>query len=344
MIACFHATSASAQCGGPLYVSPNGPIVWKAPIPIPYKIGRDPAGNLPDAGLQKAIETAFGAWNAVPTTAIRFKFNGFLGVPVDSLQAFKNVTQDLQGGGVVVFDANGAILEEALGNDNSRGVYGITKPIRKGNEIVAFYSLINGKMAANPQILVASMIHEFGHVAGLDHSQVNADIADGGDKAAYSLLPAMFPVRLDPQTQTGMLMPDDVAWISMLYPAPPFRQKYGVIRGRVDQDTRATPRLGANVVAIRIQGQTESLVDQFSCVTDWLGNGDGQFSIPVTPGVYKLRIEAVRPAFCGASSVGPHAKNARALSFAEPVNPSDLISGIVVNAGVNCNLGVLVEK
>jgi hypothetical protein len=110
------------------------------------------------------------------------------------------------------------------------------------------------------------------------------------------------------------------------------------IRGRIVRADN-TPVLGANVIAV-LQGDAQSSrTYQYSCVSDWLKQGNAEFLIPVKPGKYRLHLEPVATRFTGGSSVGPHARSPSDSSFVNPIESSDPANVLDVTAGTETNAG-----
>ncbi|MBI1974137.1 hypothetical protein HYS54_04960 [Candidatus Micrarchaeota archaeon] len=86
------------------------------------------------------------------------------------------------------------------------------------------------------------LLHEVGHVLGLDHTPLNRD-------SSYYQPVMGRPISVD----RGLLLHvDDEAWISGIYPGPTFKDNYGWITGRVVPDDKdPTPLPNVHVVAIR---------------------------------------------------------------------------------------------
>jgi hypothetical protein len=128
------------------------------------------------------------------------------------------------------------------------------------------------------------------------------------------------------------LGPDDVAWVSKLYPAPGFATTYGTISGYVLFYDGISHAQGVNVIARQLDDtgtwQSESLRVAFSAVSglyftgnpgqavtghntsgDPTGSRDplliGYYEIPVLPGSYTVQVESVFNGFVGGSGVGP---------------------------------------
>lgn len=337
--------SHACQAGGPLYFG-NAPIVWDITAPIKYSIDKGKLGPISEADIQGAIKDAFQAWTDVSTAAITFKFDKVLDDDVETLADYQVATENETGGNVVILDDNGDIVAEIYGEANRSRILGFAAPVVNGNKITAFYSLMNGNLAVNRTTFLSTLIHEFGHAVGLDHSQIHADMAGDGNAANDKYIPTMFPTSSDDDTLLGTLNEDDIAWISYLYPSPTFVTTYGLIKGRlVRPGSAATPVKGANVIAIRTgMGVTaeESRMLRCSCVCDWLTKGTGEFVIPVRKGTYRLHIEPIRSDFTGGSSVGPYSEKATSASFVNPVDESDPQATATVNAGNSQDLGTIV--
>jgi hypothetical protein len=101
--------------------------------------------------------------------------------------------------------------------------------LNTSGKIVSGFAALNG--GAGTRLLDATMVHEFGHMLGLDHTQLNSGAAGclADDNAN---IPTMFPV-LFPGANPVVPKTDDRAWISKLYPNVSFAASYGMITGRV---------------------------------------------------------------------------------------------------------------
>jgi hypothetical protein len=209
-------------------------------------------------------------------------------------------------------------------------------------------SVLNGKDVNGPADTVdlkAVMIHEFGHMIGLDHSQLNVECLGffGCSGAALEGLPTMFPFLVDGSAMSTP-SPDDIAGLSQLYPETVndpangkvvYETTTGVITGHILFSDGATPAEGFNVVARAVDDPATPSVDEskslaVSNVSGYLFTGDagnpisqfagftpslfgsrdtsllGFYYIPgLPPGNYTVEIEAVDESFTGGSGVGP---------------------------------------
>ena len=139
----------------------------------------------------------------------------------------------------VVFDASGSLLTQ-LGLDPF--VIGFTSLCALDHvtgHIRSAMVFLNGQFVdgtsdfSNPEIDVdqfeEAAAHEFGHFVGLDHSQINAEVLNQApDNCGADLLaglPLMFPFaqcQARKSASLPVLAPDDMAWISKLYPSGTF--------------------------------------------------------------------------------------------------------------------------
>jgi hypothetical protein len=148
-------------------------------------------------------------------------------------------------------------------------------------------------------LVKAVMIHEFGHLIGLDHAQVNLDCLTDSSCDGIDGVPTMFPVLID-EDGGAMSTPaaDDVAALSALYPGASFTSSMGRITGHVFFSDGVTPAQGFNVIARRTD---DPLVIAVSNVSGYLFTAcEGN---PVTPYPYED---------CG-SSISPYGSRAQAL-------------------------------
>jgi Matrixin len=302
------------------------------------------------------VSTAFQAWQNVATANINFKRQGQLGADVTSTNVL-GVLNSLENcgtlpaapaGGIakpvtIIYDTDGTLFT-ALGYDpnTTGGVATALCPTSDGtnNLYNRGEAILNGKDSSQAQ-LTAIMVHEFGHMIGLDHSQVNLDclnktsacISDG----SIAGVPIMFPVLIDNKTNPA---PDDVAGLSVLYPETannsptqiPF-SAMGEIQGRVFFADGVTPAQGFNVIARSVANPRTVAVSNVSGFLFTEDVGDvaipgslqdepyfshdqaliGYYDIPgLPPGDYTLEVESINNAgqfpFVGGSSLGPIGK------------------------------------
>ncbi len=335
---------------------PGQPFVWTI-HPVTYWTDRGTLGVLSNSAATSLVQSSFQVWQAVPTASISFSQAGQLPQDVTSYNILTvlndmaacstpldpNSATVIARDRTVIFDSDGSATE-ALGGDPS-GVLGFTIPLCwSSNGTTNFYqrtaAVFNGQFASLANSTMEStMIHEFGHMIGLDHSQINLeclmDFCAGSELAG---IPIMLPVAVSDRIT---LSTDDVAGISALYPEtvddPPNRVPFntlGRIQGHVYFSDGITPAQGFNVVARNTSDPARIAVSNVSgflftaCVGvpatvlppprgdcgPIFGSTDptliGVYDLPgLPPGTYTVEVEAINDSwpmpFILGSSVGP---------------------------------------
>jgi hypothetical protein len=241
-------------------------------MPIRYAVDRGPLGvSHNNAVGQALIASATAAWQAVPTTAIRFSNAGGISLGLDdddqdvnTLPEYAAVEAACLNGdhSPIIFDANGRLLRDlgfdplVLGFARSCALDRVTGHIRSA------LLLLNGLCLTSPGLSLdefeETVAHEFGHFIGLDHSQT-LDVmnrpAGFCDLETLTSLPIMFPFAYcQARKPLGLpvLAPDDAAWVSKLYPSASFSSTYGTISGFIYFTDGLSQFQGANVLAQRV--------------------------------------------------------------------------------------------
>lgn len=252
----------------------------------------------------------------------------------------------------VIFDANGSLIQ-ALGEDPLViGFSSTCKLDAVSGHIQSALILLNGEFqdgvsspsTSNYEISAdqfdEAITHEMGHFLGLGHSQINLAMYQSGyvnncPVDGLAGLPLMFPIEFCQSRKSAglpILAPDDIAWISKLYPSGTYAANYGTISGFVLFSDGITHVQGVNVIARRVDdpntAQDESQRIAVSVVSGYLFTGNpgqsvttdntagsefgsrnpaliGYYEIPVTPGTYTIQTENIDSSFTRGSSVGP---------------------------------------
>jgi hypothetical protein len=353
LLALAAVAAITAYAAAPLYVggpdaAPGVPYTWKI-NPLTYWTDQGSLGTLNNTAANNLVAAAFQAWQGISTTSISFQNAGSLGADVtaNNIGAVENALYNCStlpgdpAGGIakprtIVYDRDGSIIQSWGEDPNS--VLGEATPLcltsdGTNNNFNRGFAIINGKWASSTTIVKAVMTHEFGHLIGLDHAQVNLDCLDNPSCDGIDGLPTMFPVLID---DVAMSTPaaDDVAAISALYPGPRLTSSMGRITGHVFFSDGMTPAQGFNVIARRTG---DPLVTAVSSVSGYLFTADagnpfiqvnttsyqtpnpygsrdqaliGYYDIPgLPPGDYTVEVEAINNSgeypFVGGSSVGP---------------------------------------
>jgi hypothetical protein len=246
-------------------------VTW-ARSPVRWFSANTAAPGVSSAQFQQSVSAAFATWEAVPTATVGFEFGGFTGAaPSDddglSVFGFENHS-DLDR----TLAATSFTIDFFTGNIVESDVFFNT----------AFEWSTSG--AANGFDLQSVATHEIGHFIGLGHSLLGeTEMQPGGSRRVLASASVMFPIALGRGvTVDRALQPDDIAGVSIDYPAGDFSQDTGSIQGRVRLGGRGV--FGAHVVAFNLR--TGDLVGAFAL------NAEGEFLIGgLSPGVYAVRVE-----------------------------------------------------
>jgi hypothetical protein len=346
LLAVFSSGVMITQAGGPNRVTGTGattegnPYRW-APNPISYVTDQGGLGNLNNSQANSLVLSAFQTWQSVGTTNISFQKTGSLSYDVSAGNIINfrdnlwNCSDNTQPVNSIVYDINGSAFA-ALGLDiySTLGISEITCADDVNGLYLRSWVALNGWFILSGVVtsdyFKAVMVHEFGHLVGLDHSQINLDCyltsCTAGERAG---VPVMFPVLLDDAAAT--LATDDIAAISAMYPSSGFSSTTGRIQGRVMFADGLTPAQGYNVIARNVGDPQRTAV---SCVSGFLftaaagnslvpagqdtesqyGSRDqvliGYYDLPGLPvGDYTIEVEAINNSgeipFIEGSGVGP---------------------------------------
>lgn len=236
---------------------------------IRFFLASDGFSTTNTAAELNALRAAFGQWQAVPNTHLKFEEAG-LTAPPPNLDALDNKN--------VVYWAKTNTLVST--NSDISGALGYTLYSTLLNKTMLeadivfngveyhWFTDLNNPVSTNVSV-EAVALHEIGHLIGLSHSPVGGATMLWGSSRG-------------PSVQLG-LSPDDVAAAQYLYPVA--LSNYGSIKGTV---TRAgSPILGATVFA---QDTAANVVQ--GTVT----RSDGSYLLTaLPPGNYQVRVSPLDP-------------------------------------------------
>lgn len=296
--------------GGPLIVREGEPGRWAGPIP--YSIESGNLGSLSNAEASQLIRAAAEKWRSLATSQADFQELPPLAVDLNPDNIFDYFDGNPIGGGAprkenpVVFDDDGGVVDLLLGEGAKETILGFAGPRfidKTSKEFVSAFAVFNGTLSESPSFTRA-VLHELGHLIGLDHTQANHALASNLIESDDGFVPVMYPFILP----EGALEParDDSAWVSWLQPQDGFAENTGSIRGRVLRRDGSS-LAGANVVAVKVDGTGAEMPSEVvSVVSGYLVDNGGDFTLPgLQPGDYALFIEPLDPLFVDGSSVGP---------------------------------------
>jgi hypothetical protein len=342
--------SSPALCGGPRKTTAAGqPILWDTSIPIAYFVDRGGLGTLSNDAANQLVADGFKTWGSVEGAGITFVMAGQLLEDIDGT-SYRTDAYPPAGSGIsaIVYDSDGSVLESELGEGAQDDILGITSyDLVADGELREVAVILNGRCFdgdsgdASPcevsyEELRGVVLHELGHFAGLDHSDLNrefvrdgrcandgtiactadADCAAAGGGCAYrasnnAVLPTMFPVESEDDSTLATLHLDDELALARLYPQVPFPSGGGTVQGRVCGVDGMTPVNGANVV---LRNLADPYVLAASAVSGDVRppgapSRDGFFRIEgLPPGNYSLEVRGLPPAFSGPLAVGQHGR------------------------------------
>lgn len=312
--------SSKAWCGGPLIVNNGVVAVWSENNRlVSYNLDQGRLGNLSSSQALSLVASAFDAWSKVSTSTLRFsRSSQYLPVDVTSSNYVQTLNSLADGVNPVIYDNDGEIIDDLMGNNAKDYILGFASVYTSGNSIVMARTFLNGyfisRQKQTQNDVYNTLVHEIGHICGLDHSQYSREVAFNDITSDDDVLSVMFPYSMG-MAERKSLAPDDLAAISSLYPTTYFTNSTGAISGTVKRGSKALP--GVNIIARDISDPVNKI---YSTVTGTYASKSGVYTLKgLPPGDYTILAEAIDSSFTSTSSVGHYAENSSGLSFQSPV-------------------------
>ncbi|MEW6236286.1 MAG: hypothetical protein AB1656_12945 [Candidatus Omnitrophota bacterium] len=337
-------TALDAAGGGPLRMYQNQPILWEpSSFPIQYNIDLGNLGALTNEEAAALIMDAFRMWEESPGSTLSFLRGGDLPVNVDKSNFTRYLDGAMPGVNPIVFDDDGSIIRSLYGAGMEEEYLGFAGAVNYvGAKITAAEAVFNGyyikKYNLDPKAFLATVLHELGHLIGLDHSQQFRHLAYDGVGWNDLFIPIMLPTAADDESARISLTDDDKTAAANLYPQTSLYEQTGIIAGTVKRGTQELP--GVNVIARRVGSSTDQV---YSSVSGTYAMNQGKYRIAgLPPGKYQVWIEPIDSYFWGSSSVGRYAQYKSSASFVDPP-PAQYYNGNSANSGGSAWTPVTVE-
>ncbi len=233
-------------------------------LAIRFRLGQQGSGHGDTAAELAAVRAAFGQWQAVPGTRIRFEEAGL----VDNASVVVNDTRNT----VTWASGSSPYLNS--------GASARTTVVTVGADLVEADIVINSDKPwfadyNHPQdnilFLESVVMHEIGHLLGLLHSPL------GGATLFWMVPPGL--------NSAAGLSADEISFARSIYGATATATAVGAVKGRVLKAGKAV--FGAMVVAEDAKGVVQA---------GTVSNEQGQYQLPgLPPGSYQVRALSLDP-------------------------------------------------
>lgn len=316
-----HAANILSACDGvcsssstyfPCYSLTNGTAT------VPYRVDQGVLGDLSSSQATQAVDDMLAMWETV--AALDFSKQGTLDTDVNfnNFNAYLEPSSPL-GYSPIIFDNTGQIVEVYFGTGSKTNILGFASSVFFNqnsstgviNSIAESHSLYNGYLYtdANRRDLTGvdevlnefktTILHEFGHMVGVDHTQGGFIDEYNNDTADLDTFPVMFPIAANSQIE---LHRDDIVAISMCYPKTTITTDKGTINGHLTKNGKNVK--AGNIVVYNVGSSAEEVV---STASDADAQATGEFRFPyLSAGDYIVKAERIDSGFTGGSSVGIH--------------------------------------
>jgi Matrixin len=214
------------------------------------------------------VRAAANYWNSVPTSALRLSYGGlFTPGRIDNAVSIDVEFSDDVPPGLLAAGAPWSIATPVTGPNGT--FVPITRSVLLLPNNMTNLPVFGATPSYNESFFV-TLVHEFGHTLGLQHTLTSS---------------VMSTLTTSTSSKSTPLAADDIAGISLLYPAPNYLASVGSVSGRVTMN--GAPVGLASVVAISPSNAAIST----------LTNPDGSYQISgILPGQYSVYAHPLPPA------------------------------------------------
>lgn len=283
-----------------------------------YKIDQGELGELSSQETIDFTEEVLELWSNESNLSFEKEESGIFQTDITA-DNMGNFVDKKQGFNLIIWDADGAIIEKLLGGQAKNFVLGYATPIAFGKSknkkvitsIKESQTLLNGFLFDRENIggsreelintFKTTVLHEFAHMFGIDHTQGGNLEGYNNEEGDFTDIPVMFPLAANPNVE---LHQDDIAVIKLAYPISSEVSSFGSISGSLTKSGEDVK--GANIVAYKLEEDNPKLFS-IASPADVDGLKQGNFLIPnLLPGSYALYAEPLDDSFQAGSSIGFH--------------------------------------
>ncbi|MBI2339602.1 MAG: hypothetical protein HYU99_04435 [Deltaproteobacteria bacterium] len=275
------------------------PAAWDNSAAIAYHPESGSCGSFDNGAMLTKIGENLSQWSGITDITLSFDpETGIIGsIDNSNYSSLFTASSDCGDDGddltPVVFDDDGTITDDIFGAGNRFSVLGFAGPAIFNDdcsEILEGQAFFNcrcqtgspsgscpGGVVFTEDDLNFTIMHEFGHLLGLDHTQVNQSIGEGScntdTEGDCDALPAMYPQSVDAPDQITPQRDDEVAALT-LYGGSAFASSFCTVTGTLE-DANGDPLRCAD-----IQAETGTPADTIAVVSGAFSpqrdsNGDG---------------------------------------------------------------------
>lgn len=331
------------QNGKIIWYYDEGPLSSKVPLnpKSSCDMSKDPCSSaMISCGILNCIVESFSDWNkasmatigpdgnkkTVKIADLKIIQGGKAGMDIngdnweDLSNRLESKTDNSNPVAYIVFDADGSILQKIWGSSNDLPL-GLTILYKNHNS--PYYNagmvIYNGlafdgimdervKEASSATEFAATVVHELGHLLGLDHTQPLREVLGSSENDAPDKptgVPTMYPSNIT-ENQANLHI-DDMVGLAFLYwddgTTEEFKKSFCSIEGEMMNAKEGTGYQGINMLAyVDSDNEVEKYSDQRSFVSGSLmapHTTDGRYKFHgIIPGVpYRVVYEAVMPKF-----------------------------------------------